>query len=159
MLEFDTVADMHAFEGKLLGHSEWVTIDQDTIDLFAIATGDHQWVHVDGPRAAREMPDGKTIAHGYLTLAMLPRLGAQIYRIREACRRMNYGSDKIRFTAPVQCDGRIRLQLTMLKAERTGTDSHRFRFSNAVEIFGGAKPALVAETLMLVQTEQGKPNE
>ncbi len=152
MLQFDTVADMHAFEGRILGHSEWVTIDQKTIDLFAAATGDHQWVHVDVERAAREMPDGTTIAHGYLTLAMLPRLGAQIYLIREACRRINYGSDKIRFTAPVHSGGRIRLQLTMLKAERTGPGSHRFRLSNLIEIFGSEKPALVAETLMLVQT-------
>lgn len=150
MIEFETVADIHAYVGHSLGSSPWLMVTQDVINLFAQATGDHQWIHTDVERAAREMPDGKTIAHGYFTLAMLPQLATRIYAIRQNNRRTNYGSDKVRFTAPVQSGAEIRLVLTLVNAERFDQNVHRFRFSNVIEIKGREKPALVAETLMLV---------
>ena len=101
MLEVDKPADMKAHIGEKIGPSEWVTVDQAMIDKFAEATGDHQWIHVDVERAKREMPGGKTIAHGYLTLSLLPRLSHGIYTIRRRSRGINYGSNKVRFTAPV----------------------------------------------------------
>ena len=101
MLEVEKPADMKAHIGKQIGTSEWVTVDQAMIDKFAEATGDHQWIHVDVERAKREMPGGKTIAHGYLTLSLLPRLSHGILDIRKRSRGINYGSNRVRFTAPV----------------------------------------------------------
>ncbi len=101
MLQVDHPADMKAYVGKPVGASDWVVVDQKMIDAFADATGDHQWIHVDIERAKREMPGGKTIAHGYLTLSLLPRLGASVYRIRQTSRGINYGST--RCGSPPQC--------------------------------------------------------
>ena len=109
MLEVETPADMKAHIGQKIGTSAWVTVDQAMIDKFAEATGDHQWIHVDVERAKREMPGGKTIAHGYLTLSLLPRLSHEIYTIRKRSRGINYGSNKVRFTAPVPAGSRVRL--------------------------------------------------
>src|SRR6202012_5543149 len=89
MLEVDHPADMKAHVGKTVGVSDWVLVDQKIIDAFANAIGDHQWIHVDLERAKREMPGGKTIAHGFLTLSLLPRLSAAIYRIRKSSRGIN----------------------------------------------------------------------
>lgn len=150
MRELETVADLCALAGQEVGASPWLKIDQRMIDLFAEATGDQQWIHVDVERARREMPDGLTIGHGYLTLALLPRLASGIYRIRQDARRLNYGSDKVRFTAPVQVGAEIRLVLKLIAAEPVPAQSHRLRFSNLVEIRGHDRPALVAETLMMV---------
>ena len=148
MLEVDRPADMKAYLGKAIGTSDWVTVDQTMINAFADATGDHQWIHVDVERARREMPDGKTIAHGYLTLSLLPRLMATIYRIRLTSRGINYGSNKLRFTAPVPAGSRIRLHQT-LKAVDDIAGGVRLTFDGTVELEGSAKPALVAETLVL----------
>src|SRR6202161_4748223 len=110
MLEVEKPADMKSHIGEKIGTSEWVTVDQAMIDKFAEATGDHQWIHVDVERAKKEMPGGKTIAHGYLTLSLLPRLSAGVYRIRHTSRGINYGSNKVRFTSPVQVVSRVRLR-------------------------------------------------
>src|SRR5919205_1715222 len=101
MLEVERAADLKAYEGKEIGVSDWYTVTQEQIDKFADATGDHQWIHVDVERAKREMPGGKTIAHGYLTRSLLPRLNQGIFRITKRKRGVNYGSNKVRFTAPV----------------------------------------------------------
>src|SRR3712207_9035280 len=101
MMEVESVDALRAHIGRPLGTSEWVVVDQAMIDRFAEATGDHQWIHVDVERAKREMPGGKTIAHGYLTLSLLPKLNQGIYRITKRKRGVNYGSNKVRFTAPV----------------------------------------------------------
>ena len=93
--------------GQEIGVSDWQTIDQDRINKFADATGDHQWIHVDIERAKKEMPGGKTIAHGYLTLALIPMMGAAILRITGVSRGINYGSNKVRFTNMVAV-GRVR---------------------------------------------------
>ena len=148
MLIVDKPADMKAHVGEEIGTSGWVTVDQAMIDKFADATGDHQWIHVDVDRAKKEMPNGTTIAHGYLTLSLLPRLGASIYRIRNTSRGINYGSNKVRFTAPVPAGSRVRLH-QVLKAVEDISGGVRMTFDSTVEIEGGGKPALVAETLVL----------
>ena len=148
MLEVERPADMKAHIGQPLGSSEWVLIDQGMIDRFAEATGDHQWIHVDVERAKREMPGGKTIAHGYLTLSLLPRLSATVYRIRRTSRGINYGSNKVRFTAPVPAGSLVRLHQT-LKAVEDIAGGVRMTFESTIELEGSGKPALVAEALAL----------
>lgn len=148
MLEVDHPADMKAHIGTTIGISDWITVDQPMIDAFANATGDHQWIHVDVERARKEMPGGKTIAHGYLTLSLLPRMMASIYRIRNTSRGINYGSNKLRFTAPVPAGSHVRLHQT-LKAVDDIAGGVRLTFESSVELEGSDKPALVAETLVL----------
>ena len=140
---------MAAHAGKELGTSEWVTVDQAMIDRFAEATGDHQWIHVDVARAKREMPGGKTIAHGYLTLSLIPRLSQSIWRIAKRSRGINYGSNKIRFLNPVTAGSRVRLVQT-LKAAEPIEGGQRLIFEAKVEIEGETRPALIAETIALV---------
>jgi acyl dehydratase len=149
MLEIDKPADMAEWVGRKLGTSDWFTVDQKTIDLFAEATGDHQWIHVDVERAARELPGGRTIAHGFLTLALLPRLSPTVYRIRNRSRAINYGSNKVRFTAMVPAGSRIRLHMT-LKACEAIAGGVRLTVENEMEVEGSPRPCLVAETLSQV---------
>lgn len=149
MLEIETPAALADWIGKKLGTSEWITVDQRTIDLFAEATGDHQWIHVDVARAAKEMPGGKTIAHGFLTLSLLPRLAPMIYRVVKRSRAINYGSNKVRFTAPVPAGSRVRLHLT-LKAVEPIPGGVRLTTENEMEVEGNIRPCLVAETMAQV---------
>ncbi len=149
MLELDTPEDLAALVGQPLGTSEWLTVDQRMIDMFAEATGDHQWIHIDVERARKELPRGKTIAHGFLTLSLLPRLAHTIWRIRNRSRGINYGLNKLRFTAPVASGSRIRLHQS-LKAAEPVEGGQRFTFDAQVEIEGESRPALVAETLAIV---------
>src|SRR5256885_6025174 len=102
--------------GRDRGPSDWITVDQAMIDRFADATGDHQWIHVDVERARREMPGGKTIAHGYLTLSLTPRMAATLLEISRRSRGINYGSNKIRFITPAPPGSRIRLRHRLLSA-------------------------------------------
>lgn len=148
MTEFETLEEMDGFAGKELGKSPWVLIDQKTIDLFAEATGDHQWIHVDVERAGRELPGGHTIAHGYLTLALLPQLGATVFDVKKRSRSLNYGSNKVRFTSPVPAGSRVRLVST-LKATQPIEGGRQLTFSQIIEIEGSERPALVAETITL----------
>ena len=148
MLEVEHPADMKAYIGKSVGTSEWVLVDQAMIDGFAAATGDHQWIHVDVERAKREMPNGKTIAHGYLTLSLLPRLGDSIYRIRKVSRALNYGTNKVRFTSMVPSGSRVRLHY-LLKGVVDVKGGVRMTFESTVELEGSEKPALVAEALFM----------
>ncbi len=146
MLEIATTKDLAGWVGKELGTSEWFTVDQRTIDLFAEATGDHQWIHVDVERAAKEMPGGKTIAHGFLTLSLLPRLAPSVYRVVQRSRALNYGTNKVRFTAMVPAGSRVRLAIT-LKAVEPIPGGVRVTLDNAMELEGSPRPCLVAETL------------
>ena len=148
MIEVETPADMDALVGRKLGVSEWFTVTQERINLFAEATGDHQWIHVDVARAAREMPGGHTIAHGFLTLSLLPQLAQDIYRIRRRSRGINYGANKLRFTHPVAAGSRVRLHMT-LKASENVEGGRRLISENTIEIEGQERPALVAETIAL----------
>ena len=149
MLEVETPADMDAEVGKSLGSSSWFMVTQSMIDKFAEATGDHQWIHVDVERAKRDMPGGKTIAHGFLTLSLIPRLSQEIVAIRKRSRALNYGSNKVRFTAPVPVGSRIRLTQA-LKASEKVDGGRRLIYEATIEIEGASRPALVAETITLV---------
>src|ERR1700730_1836753 len=120
MLTVETPQDLKKHIGKTLGPSDWVTVDQAMIDKFAEATGDHQWIHVDVERAKKEMPGGKTIAHGYLTLSLLPRLVAQVLKVGEASRGDNSGSNRVRFTSPVPAGARVRLRQEPVEEEPVG---------------------------------------
>ncbi len=130
------------------GTSEWVTVDQSMIDKFADATGDHQWIHVDVARAKREMPNGKTIAHGYLTLSLVAMLSGQTHTIRKRTRGINYGSNRVRFTAPVPSGSRVRLHQKLLNVEDI-EGGVRLICESRMEIEGSPRPALIAETIAL----------
>ena len=149
MLVVNKPADMKAHVGEKIGTSDWVLVDQAMIDKFADATGDHQWIHVDVERAKHEMPGGKTIAHGYLTLSLVAGLGHQTHDIRYSSRGINYGSDRVRFTSPVPSGSRVRMHQTLTKVEDI-EGGVRMTFDTQIEIEGQTRPALIAETIALV---------
>lgn len=149
MRSIQTPKDLKNHIGEDFGCSEWVTIDQTTIDKFAEATGDHQWIHVDVERAKQEMPGGKTIAHGFLTLSLVPRLSATIWKIERRSRGLNYGLNKLRFTAPVAEGSRVRLRQKLLAADDVKENGIRMTFENVIEIEGQSQPALIAEGLSI----------
>ncbi|HWK45219.1 MAG TPA: MaoC family dehydratase [Stellaceae bacterium] len=149
MLEVESAEALRDYVGQTLGQSAWLTVDQPMIDGFAQATGDHQWIHVDVERARREAPGGKTIAHGYLTLSLLPRLSAEIYAIRRKTRGINYGVNKVRFLSVVPAGARVRLS-SVLKAVEPASGGQRITVEATMEIENGDRPALVAETIVLV---------
>jgi acyl dehydratase len=135
--------------GKSLGASDWLEIGQPRVDAFAATTGDDHWIHVDVERARRELPDGKTIAHGLLTLSLIPGLQRTIWTIEKRGRGLNYGYNRVRFTGPVPVGARIRLHQT-LKAADPVDGGVRFTFEATVEVEGASRPALVAETIVLI---------
>lgn len=147
MRTFESVTDLAAAGGETLGHSEWVTISQEDVNLFADATGDHQWIHVDPERAAAG-PFGKTIAHGFMTLALLPRLQHQIYTVNGIKLAINYGLNKVRFPAPVPVGSRVRAQSSLVSVDDVGNGAVQATISTTVEIDGSAKPACVAESVV-----------
>ena len=146
MLVVETPQDLSKHIGETLGPSSWITVDQATIDKFAEATGDHQWIHVDVERAKRELPGGKTIAHGYLTLSLLPRMMPELLKVTKRSRGVNYGSNKVRFISPVQAGARIRLRQRLANVEAI-PGGVRITSEMTMEIEGQDKPALVAETI------------
>lgn len=149
MLTVETPQAMKAHVGKELGVSPWVTIDQAIIDKFAEASGDHQWIHVDVERAKREMPGGKTIAHGYLTLSLVGRLMSQIFKIEKRSRGVNYGCNKVRFTSTVPAGSRVRLRQTLKAADDMPGNGVRITCASVIEVEGQEKPACVAETMSI----------
>jgi len=140
---------LRALIGQELGVSDWLEVTQDLIDRFAEVTGDHQWIHVDVERAKREMPGGKTIAHGYLLLSLLPKLGAGIYKLSWPTRSINYGSDKVRIVNPVKAGARIRLRQSLVAVEDGAPGAHRITVRQTLEIEGEAKPAMIADTIRM----------
>ncbi len=140
-------ADLPSFVGKEIGVSDWVTIDQDRVNLFADATGDHQWIHVDVARATKEM--GGPIAHGYLTLSLIPFLGAQVMKVSGVTRGINYGSDKVRFTNMVRVGKRVRLRQKLLSAEPKA-GGLQLKNECTIEIEGEERPACIAETISVL---------
>jgi acyl dehydratase len=149
MIEVERPADLAQYVGKEIGVSDWFTVDQAVIDKFAEATGDHQWIHVDVERAKREMPGGKTIAHGYLTLSLVPRLAATLLRVRKRSRGLNYGSNRVRFTGQVPSGSRVRLRQTIKAVEPVDGGGVRITSESTMEVEGAARPALVAETISM----------
>jgi acyl dehydratase len=142
----ESIEDAKALEGQEVGLSEWTVIDQHRIDQFAEATSDHQWIHVDTERAANEMPDGKTIAHGYLTLSLIPALTANFVEFKNLERAINFGTNKVRFYAPVPEGARVRARGTVLQARRRA-GALLLTSEVRIEVEGERKPACVAETL------------
>jgi len=148
----ETPEALRALIGQELGVSDWQEVTQDLIDRFAEVTGDHQWIHVDVERAKREMPGGKTIAHGYLLLSLLPKLGAAIYKLSWPTRSINYGSDKVRIVNPVKAGARIRLRQSLVAVEDGAPGAHRITVRQTLEIEGEAKPAMIADTIRMTFT-------
>jgi acyl dehydratase len=142
-----TPADLQAGE-RDLGSSSWHTIDQRHIDLFAEATGDHQWIHVD-PELAAQGPFGTTIAHGYLSLSMVVMLLSEVLKVEGARMGINYGIDKVRFTSPVPSGSEVRLHAKLLSGEPRG-EGVLYKVGVQIEIKDAEKPALVGEVLYLV---------
>ena len=141
-----SIDDAKALVGEEVGLSDWVVIDQHRIDQFAEATADHQWIHVDTERAVREMPDGKTIAHGYLTLALIPALTGDFVHVENLARAINFGLNKARFYAPVPVGSRLRGRAVVLKAQQRA-GALLLTSEVRLEVEGQRKPACVAETL------------
>lgn len=145
--------DAKALEGCEVGVSDWILVDQERINRFAEATNDFQWIHVDVERAARELPDGKTIAHGYLTLGLLPVLTGNFVRMENLARTINYGCNKVRFYKTVPVDSRVRARAVLKQARQRAGALHLLS-EIKVEIEGERKFACVAETLGLYYFEQ-----
>ena len=148
MLEVERPSDLIPYAGKEIGVSDWYTVSQEQIDKFAEATGDHQWIHVDVERAQREMPGGRTIAHGWLTLSLVPRLASTLYTVKHRSRGINYGANRVRFTGPVPAGSRIRLRLKFKSVERL-EGAVRVTSEGTMEVEGNDRPVLVAETIGL----------
>jgi acyl dehydratase len=142
-----TLAELEGSAGRELGTSDWHEITQEQINQFAAATGDHQWIHVD-PEAAASGPFGTTVAHGYLTLSMLPMLLSEVVSVSDAVMGVNYGTEKIRFTSPVPSGSRVRLHAKLSRAERRGP-SVVWTVGVQIEIDGKEKPALVGEVVYM----------
>ena len=147
MLVVDNPRDLAEHVSESLGPGDWVVVDQAMIDKFADATGDHQWIHVDVERAARELPGGATIAHGYLTLALLPQMIYRLYAVRNRGQSLNYGSNRVRFTSAVPAGARLRLHLDLTSVEAVAGGGARVTAECRVEIEGEERPALVAEVI------------
>jgi acyl dehydratase len=149
MLSIEQPSDMDVYIGQVFGPSEWLEVTQEMIDRFAEATGDRQWIHIDVERATREMPGGKTVAHGYLTLSLLPKLTQTVVMVRNRSRSTNYGLNKVRFISPVPSGARIRLR-EILKACEPIKGGRKLTYEVTIEIEGSSRPVLVAETISLV---------
>ncbi|WP_151083195.1 MaoC family dehydratase [Nocardioides cynanchi] len=144
----DNLDTLAAMSGEELGLSEWLEIDQERVDQFADATGDHQWIHVDRERAASG-PFGGTIAHGYLTLSLIPLLGSQVFALETPGAKLNYGVNKVRFPHPVRVGSRIRSRVTLGEVTDLPTGK-QLTLRQVIEIEGQDKPACVAETVVLL---------
>jgi acyl dehydratase len=142
-------ADLPSLEGKDIGTSDWLLIDQDRVNMFADATGDHQWIHIDVERAKAVPFLGGTIAHGFLTLSLIPFLASGLLSVEGVTHGINYGSDKVRFINMVHVGKRVRLHQKLLSATpKSGGWLMKNEFT--IEIEGEAKPALIAENLSMI---------
>jgi acyl dehydratase len=149
------VSTLEQFVGQELGVSDWLTVDQERINEFADCTDDQQWIHVDVERAKRESPLGSTIAHGYLTLSLLATMLKGLNVVPEGVSHvLNYGLDRVRFIAPVKAGARIRDRVVLMAVEAQGKGRLLLTFQNTVEIEDEKKPAMMAETLALLLTEE-----
>ena len=146
MRVIESIEDAKALEGEEVGLSDWIIVDQHRIDQFAEATADYQWIHVDTERAAREMPNGKTIAHGYLTLALIPALTGDFVEVKNLERAINFGLNKVRFITPVPVGAKLRGRATVMQARRRA-GALMLTSEVRIEVEGERKPACIAETL------------
>lgn len=141
---FAGIADAKSKLGREIGISDWLLIDQDRVNAFAGVTGDHQWIHVDVPRAIAESPFGGPIAHGYLTLSLLARFAQECIQVDGVRLAVNYGLNRVRFAAPVNVGRRIRARFVLAAAEDIPGGA-QLVWQAVIEIEGGDKPACVAE--------------
>jgi acyl dehydratase len=146
MRVFHGVDELKAAVGETLGSSDWVTIDQKQIDTFAEATGDHQWIHVDTEKA-QNGPFGTTIAHGFLSLSLTPIFGWQVYKVENVKMAINYGLNRVRFTAPVPAGSRVRGTFELADVSEV-SGGVQVTSKVTVELEGSEKPACIAETLL-----------
>ena len=150
MREFNSIEELESLVGEEVAVSDWVTVDQERINRFADATGDHQWIHVDPARAA-EGPFGTTVAHGFLTLSLLPLLTAQAIVVHNTKRGVNYGLNKVRFPAPVPVDSRLRGRFRLVQIDRLeplmGVPGAQVVWEVTIEREGSAKPVCVAQSV------------
>ncbi|WP_059015219.1 MaoC family dehydratase [Mycobacterium sp. M26] len=137
-----------ALVGQELGVSEWLQIDQKRINDFADATGDHQWIHVDVERAKAESPYGAPIAHGFLTLSLIPALSKDNFRLENAKMAINYGLNKVRFVAAVPVDSRVRVRSELVGADKVDDSTVNLTVKHTIDIDGVDKPAAVAEMIV-----------
>ena len=145
---FESMDALRPLVGQEIGVSDWITVDQAMIDAFADATGDRQWIHIDPARAKTESPYGRTIAHGFLTLALLSRLTGHAIEVRgDVKMRINYGLNRLRFPAPVLVDSRVRARVTLGAVEDI-TGGKQFVWQVTVDVEGSPKPAVAAEWLV-----------
>jgi acyl dehydratase len=147
MRSFATLAELQALVGQEIGLSEWITVDQDRINLFADATGDHQWIHVDPARAATG-PFKTTVAHGFLTLSLLPEMAESAFEIASSKMGVNYGLNKVRFPAPVPVNSRLRGHFKLMSFEPIDGGA-QIVMEVTMEREGSAKPVCVAESIVL----------
>jgi acyl dehydratase len=145
-IRFENLDALEAAAGTELAVSDWVEITQERVNQFADATGDHQWIHVDPERAKRESPFGGPIAHGYLTLSLLPKLMSDALEIDGTRVSVNYGVNRVRFTDPVPVGSRVRARIGLAKFERIAGGAQLF-WNVTIEREGAAKPAMIAETV------------
>lgn len=148
--EFAHPNEMLKMVGQEIGVSDWVEVSQERINRFADATGDHQWIHVDVERAKKDMPDGKTIAHGFLTLSLIPMLASQISHINNVRNGINYGCNKVRFTSPVKAGSRVRARTKLIAADPMKDNGVCLTNQVTIEVDGQERPACVAETMSIV---------
>lgn len=146
MKTFQTLSELSALVGQEVAISEWITVTQERVDQFAQATGDHQWIHVDRERA-KNGPFGVTIAHGFLTLSLIPSFFESAMHVLETRMGVNYGLNRVRFTAPVPVGSRLRARLTLLQSEPIEQNGFQMVWSVSVEREGVAKPVCVAESI------------
>lgn len=150
MKTYQNLAKFSEDVGREIGVSPWETITQDQINVFADATGDHQWIHIDKKKAAAQSPYKTTIAHGYLTLSLAPRLMWELYRVSSVKMAVNYGADKVRFTDPVPSGSRIRMRVTLQEVQDYPPDGLRVTTKCIFEREGSDKPVCVAELITLL---------
>lgn len=153
MHTFSSPEDVRASIGTEMGPTVWQGVAQERVNEFALATGDHQWIHVDPVRAV-DGPYGGTIAHGYLTLALIPAMSALLYAFDFGRVRINYGLDKVRFPAPVRVDSRVRLRSTVAAITPQGS-GHLVSVDHVLEVQDAVKPGCVARALTLVLPQEG----
>ena len=146
MKTFQTISELASHVGQEIALSDWITITQEQVNQFAQATGDHQWIHVDVERA-KSGPFGAPIAHGFLTLSLLPRFFASSFTIVQKGMGVNYGLNKVRFTSPVPVGSRLRARMTLLKVEPVDKNGSQLTWAVSVEREGIAKPVCVAESI------------
>ena len=145
-LFFSTPAEAAAAVGRQVGPSEWLTVEQDRIDLFARATGDHQWIHVD-PERAKDGPFGRTIAHGYLTFSLINMFLPQLFEAKGARMGVNYGAERLRFPAPVPVGTRVRAVGELISADPVGDNAVQTTVRMTIEVEGSDKPGCVADII------------